>query len=123
MASLMQQLPNLHVMLALLRDGFIRTARAGRCACAAMARRSWITLNDVLWDGVRRSWLTMAELQFAAGARQVQVIHEQAPLQSSWKAARELIGQLALKPLLARLVSAHVMGGAAMSSRPEDGGG
>lgn len=122
MAMLMQQLPNLHVTLALLRDGFHPDSQGGQVRLRSDGSPELdYPLNDVLWDGVRRSWLTMAELQFAAGARQVQVIHEQAPLQSSWKAARELIGQLALKPLLARLVSAHVMGGAAMSSRPEDG--
>lgn len=32
-----------------------------------------------------------------------------------------MIAGLALKPLLARLVSAHVMGGAAMSSQPDSG--
>ncbi|WP_240902459.1 GMC family oxidoreductase N-terminal domain-containing protein [Aquitalea denitrificans] len=122
MATLMQQLPNLHVMLALLRDGFHPDSLGGQVRLRADGSPELdYPLNDVLWDGVRRSWLTMAELQFAAGARQVQVIHEQAALQSRWKAAREMIGQLALKPLLARLVSAHVMGGAAMSSRPEDG--
>ncbi len=121
-ASLMQQLPHLHVMLALLRDGFHPDSQGGVVRLRADGSPELdYPLNDVLWDGVRRSWLTMAELQFAAGARQVQVIHEQAPLLSSWKETREMIAGLALKPLLARLVSAHVMGGAAMSSQPDSG--
>jgi hypothetical protein len=35
-------------------------------------------LNDFLWDGARRALLTMAEIQFAAGARAVQPAHETA---------------------------------------------
>jgi choline dehydrogenase-like flavoprotein len=121
-ASLMQQLPHLHVMLALLRDGFHPDSQGGVVRLRADGSPELdYPLNDVLWDGVRRSWLTMAELQFAAGARQVQVIHEQAPLMSGWNETREMIAQLPLKPLLARLVSAHVMGGAAMSSQPDGG--
>ncbi len=121
-AGLMQQLPHLQVVLALLRDGFHPDSQGGQVRLRQDGSPELdYPLNDVLWDGVRRSWLTMAELQFAAGARQVQVLHEQADLQSSWKAAREQIMQLPLKPLLARVVSAHVMGGAAMSSQPEEG--
>lgn len=121
-SALMQQLPHLQVILALLRDGFHPDSQGGQVRLRQDGSPELdYPLNDVLWDGVRRSWLTMAELQFAAGARQVQVIHEQAALQDSWQATRQMIMQLPLKPLLARLVSAHVMGGAAMSSRPEDG--
>ena len=121
-AMLMQQLPHLNVMLALLRDGFHPDSQGGEVRLRGDGSPELdYPLNDVVWDGVRRSWLTMAELQFAAGARQVQIIHEQAALQSSWKAAREHIMQLPLKALLARVVSAHVMGGAAMSGHPEDG--
>jgi hypothetical protein len=83
---------HLHVMLALLRDGFHPDSQGGQVRLRSDGSPELdYPLNDVLWDGVRRSWLTMAELQFAAGARQVQVIHEQAPLQSSWKEAREMI--------------------------------
>jgi len=121
-AAMMQQLPHLQVILALLRDGFHPDSQGGQVRLRVDGSPELdYPLNDVLWDGVRRSWLTMAELQFAAGARQVQILHEEAGLQSSWKAAREHILQLALKPLLARVVSAHVMGGMAMSSRPEEG--
>ncbi|PXX50430.1 GMC family oxidoreductase [Aquitalea magnusonii] len=121
-AGLMQQLPHLQVVLALLRDGFHPDSQGGQVRLRQDGSPELdYPLNDVLWDGVRRSWLTMAELQFAAGARQVQVLHEQADLQSSWKATRAQILQLPLKPLLARVVSAHVMGGAAMSSQPEEG--
>ena len=63
----------------------------------------------------------MAEIQFAAGARQVLPVHEQAMMYTSWQQARQAIAELPLKPLSARVVSAHVMGGCAMNSDPRHG--
>jgi choline dehydrogenase-like flavoprotein len=56
----------------------------------------------------------MAEIQFAAGARQVMPVHESAAPVSSWADAKEAIERLSMRALAARLVSAHVMGGCAM---------
>jgi choline dehydrogenase-like flavoprotein len=56
----------------------------------------------------------MAEIQFASGALQVLPVHEAARAYSSWGEAKEEIGRLPLRPLLTRVVSAHVMGGCAM---------
>ncbi len=120
--DLMRQLPHLQVTLALLRDGFHPDSQGGEVKLRGDGSPVLdYPLNDPVWDGVRRSWLTMAELQFAAGAASVLTVHEQAGLTRSWREAREVIAGLPLKPLLARVVSAHVMGGAAMSARPEDG--
>ncbi|OWY40456.1 GMC family oxidoreductase [Xenophilus sp. AP218F] len=121
-AALMAQLPHLHATLALLRDGFHPESRGGTVKLRGDGSPVLdYPLGEAEWDGVRRSWLTMAELQFAAGARQVMVLHENARLANSWAAAREQIAALPLKPLLARIVSAHVMGGMAMSDAPERG--
>jgi len=65
--------------------------------------------------------LTMAELQFAAGALQVAVGHELAPLFTSWAAARESIRALPMQPLATKVVSAHVMGGCGMATDPARG--
>ncbi|UGA40869.1 GMC family oxidoreductase [Chromobacterium haemolyticum] len=75
----------------------------------------------MVWEGARRAWLSMAEIQFAAGARQVLTVHEQAGLARSWSEARTTIAGLELKPLLAKVVSAHVMGGLAMSGDADSG--
>ena len=32
-------------------------------------------LSDYVWEGARRAYLSMAELQFAAGAKQVRAAH------------------------------------------------
>jgi choline dehydrogenase-like flavoprotein len=67
-------------------------------------------------DGARRALLTMAEIQFAAGAREVLPVHEMARPYRSWPEARESINGLPMKPLLTRVVSAHVMGGCGMAA-------
>ena len=121
-ASLMREFNNTHVLLALLRDGFNADSTGGR----VMLRDDGspvldYPLNDFVFDGVRRAYLAMAEIQFAAGAKHVSPIHEQAAMYKSWQAARQAIGELALKPLSTRVVSAHVMGGCAMSNDPRNG--
>ena len=62
-------------------------------------------LSDYVWDGVRRAYLSMAELQFAAGAKQVFTGHELAPLFSNWAHAKTAIAALPMQPLLTKLVS------------------
>nr|MBF0681437.1 GMC family oxidoreductase [Pseudomonas sp.] len=70
------------------------------------------------WDGIRRAYHSMAEVQFAAGARAVLPLHNDARYASSLEDARRMIDGLALEPFRARLGSAHVMGGCAMGEDP-----
>jgi choline dehydrogenase-like flavoprotein len=72
-------------------------------------------MNDFMWDGVKRALLTMAEIQFAAGAKSVYPVHEMASGYSTWASAKQAILNLPYKPSLTRVVSAHVMGGCPMS--------
>jgi choline dehydrogenase-like flavoprotein len=72
-------------------------------------------IGPYLWDGVRRALLTMAEIQFAAGARSVQPVHEMAASYTSWAQAKAAIAALPYKVHVTRVVSAHVMGGCAMA--------
>ncbi|HJV02392.1 MAG TPA: GMC family oxidoreductase [Burkholderiaceae bacterium] len=115
-ADMMRQFPHLQGMLALLRDGFHPESVGGTVMLnSGGAPVLDYPITDFMWDGVRRSLLTMAEVQFAAGAKQVAPVHEQAGRYSTWEAARKAINNLPYKVLQARVVSAHVMGGCTLS--------
>lgn len=116
-ARWMTQLPQVQVLIALLRDGFHEESQGGR---VLLRSDGWpvldYALSDYLWDGVRRAYLAMAELQFAAGARTVMPLHESASATASWREAKAAIEALPMRALAARVVSAHVMGGCAMGN-------
>jgi choline dehydrogenase len=78
-------------------------------------------VSDYVWDGVRRAYLSMAEAQFAAGAKRVRPAHLDGQDYTSWTQAREAIGQLPLKKFRALLFTAHLMGGCGMSDDPKRG--
>jgi choline dehydrogenase-like flavoprotein len=116
-AEAVGQFAHQHAMLALLRDGFHPGAPGGSVALAGDGAPVLdYPIGPYLWDGVRRALLTMAEIQFAAGARTVQPVHELAAPYTSWAAAKAGIAALPYKVHLTRVVSAHVMGGCAMAS-------
>ncbi|HXX85520.1 MAG TPA: GMC family oxidoreductase [Casimicrobiaceae bacterium] len=116
----MREFPHMQVVIALMRDGFHVQSQGG-----SVALRNDGTpvldypLNDYLWDGARRALLTMAEIQFAAGAVTVMPLHSSGALFSNWRDAKSGIVGLDLAPLVAPVVSAHVMGGCAFGSKPE----
>ncbi len=115
-ARLMRHFADTHVLIALLRDGFHADSPGGTVRLRGDGTPELdYPLTDFVWEGVRRAWLTMAEMQFAAGAREVMPVHELATPYRSWAEARQAIGRLPLQPILARIVSAHVMGGCAMA--------
>lgn len=121
-ADLMVRMPNLHVLIALMRDGFHEHSEGGAVYLNSDGTPALdYPLNDYLWDGARRALLAMAEIQFAAGAGQVQPNHEDSSLYSSWAEAKKAIAALPMKVLRTRVVSAHVMGGAPMSDDPKRG--
>lgn len=121
-AAMMKQFPHTHALLALLRDGFHEDAAGGTVQLRddGSALLDY-PLTDFIWDGVRRALLSMAEIQFAAGARIVYPVHEMATGYGSWQSAKKGIEALPYKPLLTRVVSAHVMGGCAMSDDVRSG--
>ncbi|SFM14712.1 GMC family oxidoreductase [Rugamonas rubra] len=115
-AAMMAQFPHIHALLALLRDGFHRDAPGGSVALDGRGAPVLdYPISDYVWDGVRRSMLSMAEIQFAAGAKTVTPVHESAGQYASWAAASKGINALPFKTLATRVVSAHVMGGCTMS--------
>jgi len=121
-AALMEAFPHAHALIALLRDGFHPDSPGGNVGLRDDGSPVLAyPLTPYLWAGVRRAYRAMAEIQFAAGARAVLPLHERAAPYPSWPAAQAAIDALPLAPLLARVMSAHVMGGCAMADRPERG--
>ena len=115
-ARTMREFPHVHALLALLRDGFHHDSAGGSVSIDSFGAPVLdYPLTPYLWDGVRRALLSMAEIQFAAGAKSVYPVHEMASHYTSWAQAKQAIGALPMQALLARVVSAHVMGGCAMS--------
>jgi len=114
-AQRMQALPHTHMMLSLLRDGFHPQSPEGTVELRGDGSPVLdYRMTDYGWDGVRRAFLSMAEIQFAAGARKVMPLHQDADYVRSLPAAKKLIDGLALERYRTRLGSAHVMGGCAM---------
>jgi choline dehydrogenase-like flavoprotein len=120
-AELMRQFPHLQGMLALLRDGFHPASQGGTVTLDDGRPVLDYPLNDPLWDGARRALLSMAEIQFAAGASSVQVAHESAPRYTSWRDAQTGIAALPYRLHMARVASAHVMGGCMMAGSGQAG--
>ncbi|RFP15894.1 MULTISPECIES: GMC family oxidoreductase [unclassified Duganella] len=118
----MAQFPHKQAILALLRDGFHADAPGGSVALDSHGAPVLdYPISDFIWDGARRAFLTMAEIQFAAGAQDVSPVHESAPRYTSWAQAKAGIAALPLKLLATRVVSAHVMGGCTMSDDERQG--
>ncbi|WP_185267006.1 GMC family oxidoreductase [Halopseudomonas xiamenensis] len=118
-AALMKQLPNSNMMIALLRDGFHPDSAEGTVQLRDDGSPVLdYQLTDYTWEAVRRSHLTMLELQFAAGARAAAPLHNDAELVTSMQAARRMIDGLDQRRYKTRLGSAHVMGGCAMGEDP-----
>ncbi len=115
-AELLAQFPHTHSVLALLRDGFHEQSPGGRVSLRSDGTPLLdYPLNEFVMDGARRALLSMAEIQFAAGAHTVLPVHELAGRYRSWAEAKAAIAALPMKPLLTRIVSAHVMGGCGMA--------
>ncbi len=107
-----------HALLALLRDGFHEQASGGSVRLRSDGSGLLdYPLTDFIFDGARRAFLAMAEIQFAAGARSAMPAHEMAAPYTSWAQAKAAINALPMKAYLTRILSAHVMGGCAIAGR------
>jgi len=118
-ASWMKRLPNLHVAIALMRDGFHPRSIGGSVAI----RNDGSPLLDYpidryVWEGLRHSLKVMAEIQFAAGAKIVMPLHEDAKPYRSWADAGGAIDAMPMQTLRTKVASAHVMGGCNMGADP-----
>ncbi|MBD2839481.1 GMC family oxidoreductase [Pseudomonas sp. JM0905a] len=116
----MEQLPHTNVMLALMRDGFHPDSAEGTVELRGDGSPVLdYHMTDYTWDGIRRAYHVMAEIQFAAGARAVLPMHSDADYVKTLDEARKLIDGLPMELYRTRLGSAHVMGGCAMGEDPK----
>ncbi|MFN8545423.1 MAG: GMC family oxidoreductase [Candidatus Binatia bacterium] len=119
MADYARRLPRLHILVSQIRDGFHDDSQGG----IVRLRRDGAgvldyPITDYVWDGVRSSYLAMAECQFAAGAESVHPACSDARPYRSWGAARAGIGALTLRSPNVYVNSTHPLGGCAMGSDP-----
>lgn len=120
--ELLKTFPHNHTLLALLRDGFHSESRGGKVKLRGDGSAVLdYPLTGYVMDGARRALLSMMEIQFAAGARQVLPLHEMAQPYTSWAQARDAVNALPMKPMLTKVVSAHVMGGCGMGGQEKLG--
>lgn len=116
----MENLPHLNLMLALLRDGFHEESEGGSVAINEHGGPVIdYPITDYMRDGIRRALKTMAEIQFAAGAKRVRPVHTQSTYSTTLKEAHAQIDTLTLRSNAVRLGCAHVMGGLAMGEDPK----
>lgn len=118
-AGWMREFPHLQVLLALLRDGFHPESPGGTVSLRDDGSPVLdYPFSPYVWDGARRAFAAMAEIQFAAGAVRVMPIHGDGTAYASWPEARRAIAGFALAPLVTPVVSAHVMGGCPLGPDP-----
>ena len=113
----MKRLPHMHVAIALMRDGFHPQSVGGQVGIRndGSALLDY-PISNYVWDGIRHSLLVMAEVQFAASAKIVMPLHEDAKPYRNWPDARRAIQSLPMQTLRTRVASAHVMGGCTMGA-------
>jgi choline dehydrogenase-like flavoprotein len=118
-ARWMHELAHMQVVIALMRDGFHAESIGGTVVLRDDGTPVLdYRLNDYFWDGARRALLTMAEIQFAAGAKTVMPVHSSGASYATWSEARTGLAALPLAPITAPVFSAHVMGGSPMGADP-----
>lgn len=114
-AEWMKGLDHTHSLIALARDGFHEESQGGSVELNDQGLPVLhYPISEYLWDGIRRSLLNMARIQFEAGAEKVLPLHHHAKPYSSWQEAQAAIKELPMRPVAVRLFSAHVMGGCSM---------
>lgn len=119
LADFARRLPHLHTLVSQIRDGFAPDSRGGEVRLRDDGSPVLdYPITDFVWDGVRRSYLAMAECQFAAGAESVHPACSDARAYRSWAEARREIGTLRLRPLNVYLNSTHPLGGCPMGPDP-----
>jgi choline dehydrogenase-like flavoprotein len=118
-AALLAQFPHLQVIIALLRDGFHPESPGGTVGLRGDgAPLLDYPMTPYVWEGARRALKSMAQIQFAAGAKTVVPVHEATQPVASVEEAERLIDALPMEILRATVFSAHVMGGCAMGEDP-----
>lgn len=116
----MESLPHTNLMLALMRDGFHPQSAEGTVELRDDGSPTVdYRMTEYTFDGIRRAYEAMAEIQFAAGAQSVMPAHIDARHVKTMAEAKSMIDGLSMEIYRAKLGSAHVMGGCAMGEDPK----
>jgi len=116
----MAKLNHTHAMLALLRDGFDDESEGANITLSDNGSPIVdYPMNDYLFDGIKRAYLSMAEVQFAAGAKKVRPAHQHGQWFESYGSFKKGFNDLEHKVSNNLVGSAHVMGGLAMGENKE----
>ena len=92
--------PRTHAVLALMRIGFNEQSPGGQVTLHGVGTPSLdYALKGCVWDAARRALLSKAGIQFAAGARHVQPLHQMSRPCTSWRQAREAIAPFGARRL------------------------
>jgi choline dehydrogenase-like flavoprotein len=114
-----QALGHTNGLIALCRDGFTDDSPGGTVSLRDDGTPTVdYPMTDTLRDGLRRAFLAMGEIQFAAGAKAVRPHQLGQPWFTSWAAYQQAVAQMPIEKFQTRLGSAHVMGGCAMGDDP-----
>ena len=119
MADYARRLPHLHILVSQIRDGFHEDSVGG----VVRLRRDGAgvldyPINGFIQDGIRSSYLAMAECQFAAGAESVHPACNDAKSWNNWSDAKAGIASLKLRSPNVYINSTHPLGGCAMGVDP-----
>lgn len=111
----MAKLNHTHAMLALLRDGFDDESEGASITLSDDGSPIVdYPMNDYLFDGIKRAYLSMAKIQFAAGAKRVRPAHQHGQWFDNYESFKIGFKQLEHQVSNNLVGSAHVMGGLAM---------
>ena len=116
----MEQFNYMQVHIALIRDGFHPQSQGGTVELSDYGDPVLdYPITDYLWDGFRRAFLVMAQLQFEVGAKEVFPIHKKGVAYKTMAEAKAGINELNMENYWTSVVSAHVMGGCNMGEDPK----
>jgi len=116
----LSKLANTNAMIALMRDGFHDESEGASIELSDDGRPIIdYPINDYLWTGIKHSHLSMAKIQYAAGAKRVRLAHSDAKWFDSFGEFEKGLENTSYQASSVLIGSAHVMGGVAMGENKD----